>query len=171
MATLVVQIKRREVGRYRVAGERLTIGRAPDNDVVLDNLGVSRRHASLSFRNGSYWIADEGSQNGVFLNGQRVPGGRLGASDTVHVGKFTLTIRPDDDSGNAPASLASPPKGPRAQQRTFALGANDLQKILQQPLPEPQRDTSPPERTVQPWGWIASGIALLAGLSWLVLSR
>ena len=50
----------------------LRIGRAPDNDLVLDDLIVSRYHAELrSTPDGRYEIADLGSHNGTYLNGRR----------------------------------------------------------------------------------------------------
>ncbi|MEU4731240.1 FHA domain-containing protein [Streptomyces sp. NPDC023588] len=49
------------------------IGRAPDNDLVIDDLTVSRRHAELrALADGTYEIADLGSHNGTYLNGSRV---------------------------------------------------------------------------------------------------
>ena len=54
------------------AAGRLRIGRAPDNDVVLDDLLVSRHHAELR-RTGQRWqIVDLGTGNGTFVNGARV---------------------------------------------------------------------------------------------------
>ncbi|MFI8360633.1 FHA domain-containing protein [Streptomyces sp. NPDC085612] len=51
----------------------LRIGRAPDNDLVIDELIVSRRHAELRARaDGGYEIADLGSHNGTYLNGAAV---------------------------------------------------------------------------------------------------
>ncbi|MDJ0381226.1 FHA domain-containing protein [Streptomyces sp. G-G2] len=71
------------------AGPRtaLTIGRAPDNDLVLDDLVVSRRHAELrALPGGGYEIADLGSHNGTYLNGSPVDRARLGEGDIVGIG-------------------------------------------------------------------------------------
>src|SRR3954452_498018 len=51
---------------------RLLIGRDPDNDLVLDGPGVSRRHAEVSRSNGRWTVRDLGSTNGTSLGQQRV---------------------------------------------------------------------------------------------------
>ncbi|MEU8892608.1 FHA domain-containing protein [Streptomyces sp. NPDC048442] len=67
------------------------IGRADDNDVVVDDLVVSRRHAELRvLADGTYEIVDLGSHNGTYLNGQRVarapvaPGGIVGVGHRAY---------------------------------------------------------------------------------------
>jgi FHA domain-containing protein len=50
----------------------LAIGRAPENDVVLESVAVSREHAALVHREGRWYLEDRGSYNGTFLNGARV---------------------------------------------------------------------------------------------------
>ncbi|MFD7028673.1 FHA domain-containing protein [Streptomyces sp. NPDC059917] len=66
----------------------LAIGRDPDNDLVLDDLVVSRRHAELrSLPDGGYEIADLGSHNGTYLNGYPVDrAARLTEGDIVGIG-------------------------------------------------------------------------------------
>lgn len=49
-----------------------TIGRGPDNDLVIDDPCVSLRHAAVSLREGTWWLKDLGSTNGTLVNGQRI---------------------------------------------------------------------------------------------------
>lgn len=74
------------------------LGRAPDNDIVLDAPGVSRHHATLSYQNGAQPVlADLGSTNGTFVNGEPLVEPRpLAAYDIVFLGGFLLHIEGRD---------------------------------------------------------------------------
>lgn len=80
----------------RVANaSRLSIGRAPDSDIVLDAPSVSRRHAELVYENGKQQpvISDLGSTNGTFVNGDVLRAPRqLAPTDWVTVGGFLLRV-------------------------------------------------------------------------------
>ena len=49
-----------------------TIGRSPDCGIFLDDVTVSRKHAVLTERDGGFFIEDQGSLNGTFVNRKRV---------------------------------------------------------------------------------------------------
>ncbi|MCH0566613.1 FHA domain-containing protein [Streptomyces sp. MUM 2J] len=69
------------------------IGRAADNDLVVDDLTVSRHHAELRFAPGTgYEIADVGSHNGTFLNGRRVTSAALAPGDIVGIGHSAFCL-------------------------------------------------------------------------------
>ncbi|MFE7596071.1 FHA domain-containing protein [Streptomyces sp. NPDC057494] len=69
------------------------IGRAPDNDVVVADLVVSRRHAELRAQpDGTYRIHDLGSHNGTFLNGAPVVDARVTAEDIVGIGRSAFCL-------------------------------------------------------------------------------
>ncbi|MEU8691284.1 FHA domain-containing protein [Streptomyces sp. NPDC048665] len=70
------------------------IGRAPDNDLVVDDLTVSRRHAELrAHPDGTYEIADLDSHNGTYLNGRPVTGGaRVGPGDIIGIGHSAFCL-------------------------------------------------------------------------------
>jgi FHA domain/zinc-ribbon domain len=73
-------------------GERTSIGRSPDCDIFLDDVTVSRRHAVLIQREGEYFIEDQGSLNGTFLNRRRIESSRLDDGDELQIGKYRLTF-------------------------------------------------------------------------------
>ena len=52
--------------------ESISIGRAPDSDIVVDDRLASRRHAQMYREHGQFVVGDCGSRNGTFLNGQRI---------------------------------------------------------------------------------------------------
>ena len=65
-----------------------SMGRTPDNNIVVDEPGVSRRHARIRGDVTGYWIEDLGSLNGTFVNGARVEGEgqRLRDKDRIELG-------------------------------------------------------------------------------------
>ena len=73
-------------------GDRTTVGRSPDCGVFLDDVTVSRRHAVLSEREGHWFIDDQGSLNGTFVNRRRVESAELSDGDELQVGKYRLTF-------------------------------------------------------------------------------
>ena len=72
--------------RSRVPDGGLSVGRAPDNDIVISTEGTSRYHASLLYDNGTLWLRDSGSRNGVFVNEIRVVGHKaLKVGDVISI--------------------------------------------------------------------------------------
>ena len=70
----------------------LRIGRAPDNQVVVPDLGVSRYHAELRKTATGYEIADLGSHNGTYVNGQRVGTAPVTEADVIGIGHATFRL-------------------------------------------------------------------------------
>jgi predicted component of type VI protein secretion system len=83
-----------------VGGRRLlvpsaggTIGRSRDCDVVIDDAGVSRRHAEIRPGSGGWTVADLGSTNGVRVNGAEVRGAHaLAPGDRVELGSTEIVF-------------------------------------------------------------------------------
>jgi adenylate cyclase len=78
---------------YTARKEMLSIGRANDNDIVLNDFSVSRRHAYLKKENGTWVIHDNQSTNGVRLNDRPVPSAAVREGDAVVIGTFVLRFR------------------------------------------------------------------------------
>ena len=78
--------------RHALAREATTIGRGPENDIVLPSQSVSRRHARIERRRGALHVVDETSTNGTFLNYAREPlrDEPLAAGDDLRIGDWIL---------------------------------------------------------------------------------
>jgi len=72
--------------------EEITIGRNKDNDIQIENLAVSGRHARIKKHRNDYFIEDLKSTNGTFLNEKRISKEVLKNNDAVTIGKHTLSI-------------------------------------------------------------------------------
>ncbi|NPD30275.1 FHA domain-containing protein [Eggerthellaceae bacterium zg-1084] len=68
----------------------LTIGRDPASDVFLNDMTVSRRHATLSVSGPTAQIADQNSFNGVWVNNRTVSVASLQPGDKIQIGEFCL---------------------------------------------------------------------------------
>src|SRR5947199_85555 len=82
-----------------VGSRPVTIGRAPDNDLSVDNLAVSSYHAKIFFEGGRMVIEDLNSLNGTFVNDLRVERATLHDGDKIHIGKHIIKV---ETSGAAP---------------------------------------------------------------------
>ena len=92
MFEVTVKLGDRLVTKFRGQGE-MTVGRDPSCELMLDNLGVSRRHAQLREVEGRYAIEDLNSTNGVFVEGRRVTTAQVSPGDEIKIGKFVLSIQ------------------------------------------------------------------------------
>lgn len=89
------------------------MGRAEDNEVVLSDVGVSRRHAQVYVSRGEVTVEDLGSGNGTYYNGYRIQSQPISDGDEIVVDPFVLqfrirgsaSARALDDDEVAPARL------------------------------------------------------------------
>jgi pSer/pThr/pTyr-binding forkhead associated (FHA) protein len=81
-----------EGSTYLLTGDLVTAGRAPDSDLFLDDVTVSRNHAEFR-RQGAGWnLRDVGSLNGTYVNRQRVDMRELVGGDEVQIGKYRFVF-------------------------------------------------------------------------------
>jgi pSer/pThr/pTyr-binding forkhead associated (FHA) protein len=90
MPEIVVKFDNRVVERIVTEKEYLSIGRTSDNDIVLDNRGVSRKHARIDFTGYEAVLIDNESLNGTFVNSKKVTEEKLRDKDVITIGKFDL---------------------------------------------------------------------------------
>ena len=88
---------RQPTGITRILDRALLIGRADDNDVVIADLQVSRRHAELRrLGGGRFQLTDIGSHNGTFVNGQQITTEVVTKADVIGIGVATFRLEGDE---------------------------------------------------------------------------
>ncbi|MCA3160088.1 MAG: FHA domain-containing protein [Burkholderiales bacterium] len=111
MAKLVLSVDGVTLREVPLSKERMTLGRKPQNDIVIDNIAVSAEHAVIVTLFNDSFLEDLGSTNGTFVNGQPVKKHFLQNGDTIELGKYRLKFIADADMAvqsyrQSPASLA-----------------------------------------------------------------
>jgi len=130
MPKLSLMFDNKIVKEVPVGSRPVTIGRAPDNDLPVDNLAVSNYHAKVYYEAGRMVIEDLNSLNGTFVNDLRIERATLHDGDIVHIGKHTIKV---DTSGDAPVPWQSGRKAaaPRINE-TMVLDTKERRQMLQQ---------------------------------------
>jgi pSer/pThr/pTyr-binding forkhead associated (FHA) protein len=85
----LVVIKGPGIGeKFFIDKEVLNIGRNTDSDILLDDITVSRKHAVIEKNNDKFILADLGSLNGSYVNGEIVNSTELRNGDKIQIGKY-----------------------------------------------------------------------------------
>jgi pSer/pThr/pTyr-binding forkhead associated (FHA) protein len=77
---------------FLLKDEETTVGRDTGSAIFLDDITVSRRHATIERRDDGWYVIDSGSLNGTYVNGEQVDVTKLATGDEVQIGKFKLTF-------------------------------------------------------------------------------
>ena len=76
--------------RFLITAEGVTIGRSPESSIFLDDVTVSRKHATIEKLGTSFTFKDSGSLNGSYINNESVTEKVLSSGDEIQIGKFHL---------------------------------------------------------------------------------
>lgn len=90
MPEITVKYEDKVIERIVTEKKRISIGRGNDNDIVLENRGVSRRHALIEFNDNAAVLIDNESLNGTFVNSRKVSEEVLRDQDVITIGKYAL---------------------------------------------------------------------------------
>ncbi|MDK2973002.1 MAG: hypothetical protein PWP23_2757 [Candidatus Sumerlaeota bacterium] len=90
MPHIIVKLGDKVVKNHPITQDVVSIGRARDNDIILENLSVSRNHARIRREGTQIVLVDLNSANGIFVNGVRVSRAELVDGDIVSIGKHRL---------------------------------------------------------------------------------
>lgn len=128
MPKLILKFKESVLKEFVFDKDTLTVGRADDNDIKIDNMAVSGHHAKFVRENGDFVLIDLNSLNGTFVNGQKVSKWILQNSDLVTVGKHTLVFQDEraDKKGLTATTEFKAPEG------TVMLDARTQQQLLEE---------------------------------------
>ncbi len=147
MAKLVLSLNGAVQGEFILNKERMSIGRKPDNDIQIDNLAVSGKHALIITILDDSFLEDLGSTNGTYVNGKLIKKHALRDGDVVGVGKHelkyvnehataddeeferTMIIRPGTASAAVAAAQAAESAGAAGHLSATKSGANEVANI------------------------------------------
>jgi len=102
MPEIIVKYEDKVIEKVVIEKRRISIGRTNDNDIMLENRGVSRKHAVIEFNDNAAVVIDNESLNGTFVNKRKVTEEVLQENDVITIGKYALeyhgeTAAPGED--------------------------------------------------------------------------
>lgn len=126
----------------------MTIGRAPDNEMAIDNLAISNYHARIYGEAGRLVVEDLNSLNGTFVNDMRVERATLRDGDLVQIGKHQIQV---DVAHDAALPVDSWRKAPAPKvDETMVLDTQERRELLRQAVVAGERSQISPERVRVP---------------------
>lgn len=112
--------------RTEIRGDRMVIGRSRTCELTIRDSSVSKTHAAIERRpDGTYFVSDLGSTNGIRVNGRQVPGEVLRDGTVFHVGRFTITFRAGGASGSPAPGSGSGSKAAEPAAPVVIVGTED----------------------------------------------
>jgi pSer/pThr/pTyr-binding forkhead associated (FHA) protein len=78
--------------RFLLDADEVSSGRHPNSDIFLDDVTVSRKHATFRREGDVFLVRDVGSLNGTYVNRERIDEAALKTRDEVQIGKFRLVF-------------------------------------------------------------------------------
>ncbi len=102
MATFFIHKSNDETETIKLDKDCLRLGRRDDNDIVLDDIFVSRIHAEVIRQGKQYIIKDHKSRYGTFVNGERVSEKILSYGDEIQLGNILITFVDDNKLSDIP---------------------------------------------------------------------
>src|SRR5258708_28137285 len=144
MSRLVLKFDSASLKEVPLGTGPVTIGRAPDNDIQIDNLSVSNYHARVYVEAGSLVVEDLNSLNGLFLNDMRVERAMLKDGDAILIGKHEILVDQAHDAASPADSWRKAP-APRVNE-TMVLDTQQRRKMLEEAAAAGERSQLSPDR-------------------------
>lgn len=127
MPQLIVSVEGVEIKHEYLQKDRTTLGRSPDNDIVLENMVVSGHHCVFELRGlADVFIEDLRSTNGTYINGKMVKRQRLHDGEVIAIGNFRIqfleaTERPSGFSAETTAMKFDGEASPKVVHAIFQV--------------------------------------------------
>lgn len=120
------------VKKFTFDKEQVTIGRDATCEIVIENIGASRRHAQIEKTAEGYVLSDLQSHNGTFVNGEKVFHHRLSDNDEFFIGKYSFqfeALEPVVAAVAAEPAQSAPAKS-EMPDMTFRLDRKEIERIM-----------------------------------------
>ncbi|HVA94538.1 MAG TPA: FHA domain-containing protein [Candidatus Dormibacteraeota bacterium] len=144
MPKLVLKFESATMKEVPLGTRPVTIGRAPDNDIPIDNLAVSNYHSRVYVEAGSLVLEDLNSLNGTFLNDIRIERAMIRHGDTILIGKHQVVVDQEHDAALPLDGWRKAPV-PRVNE-TMVLDTQERRKMLEQAAAAGERSQLSPDR-------------------------
>lgn len=148
MAKIVVKFKDMVRQEYPLTNPITAIGRNPTNDIPIDNLAVSRFHAQVVREGEQFVVEDMNSNNGVFVNGERIQKHALKDGDNITIGKHLLIYVEKDDAVRTDPIVTAPSGGSAVEESEMTImmdpGAMNRARAQHAPAAPAKRPAAPP---------------------------
>lgn len=137
MASITFQQSNGTEVRIKLVAATISFGKGDDNDIVLEDAAISKRHGEISFKDGSFFITDLGSTNGIIIDGEEISTHRLRPGDRIEIGTLTgvfsdESTAPKEDTPAAtqqsiPSNRTAPKVGPARSKKDPRTDTRDAQ--------------------------------------------
>jgi pSer/pThr/pTyr-binding forkhead associated (FHA) protein len=157
MPKLVLKFENSVLKEIPVGSKEVSIGRSPENAMVIDNPAVSHYHARVFHEEDRLMLEDFGSMNGTFVNGQRVKMVTLKPGDSVAIGKHTIMISESREAEGLPSGNGhAKPAAPKINE-TVMLDTKERREFLQKVAAVGESSQVAPRRLKVPTLVVRSG--------------
>ena len=155
MAKLVLKFEGSVLKEVPLGSRPVCIGRAPDNDIPIDNLAVSNYHARVYTEAGRLVVEDLDSLNGTFVNDLRIERATLRDGDSIAIGKHHIVVDETRDAA-VPVDAGRKVAAPKVDE-TMVLDTKERREMLQQAVAVGERSQIAPTRVRVPTLSVLSG--------------
>ncbi|MFZ6846896.1 FHA domain-containing protein [Undibacterium sp. RuRC25W] len=136
MAKIIVTFNGLVQQEVSITKSRMTVGRRPGNDIVIDHLTVSGQHAAIDTTPNGSFVLDLGSTNGTMVNSQPIKKHLLQHDDVIDIGKYKLRFQVEKNAQVQPISGAVVDNVMSAPAKIRVMNGNNAGKelILTKPI-------------------------------------